>query len=313
MRIKERARSFSGVGLFLVVMVVVAAVGGLLLATVSGFLAASSGARVDWQQTAGPIGGVVNRMKLMNGEVWASLYSGGIYKFADNRWQQIGIGHGLPENRIFDFVVAPDDSKTIYATQLVACLAKSTDGGKNWQGLCDGLLPQIKFDNYSSKALAFDPKDNKVLYMAGKNERDIASIVMSPDRGKTWKVVHDFAKEMPINHLVFFHDRMYLATENDGVYRSDNRGKSWMPLQTGLDQMQTGQFVTDLDGKNLYLFTGLLQYNVRGGGSVYVLDEATSRWKTLGGPEAVTSMTWNSGALWAGNVGGEIWRRDAKG
>ncbi|OGJ56994.1 hypothetical protein A3H22_03605 [Candidatus Peribacteria bacterium RIFCSPLOWO2_12_FULL_55_15] len=287
--------------------------GGFLFATVSGFLAASSVARVDWQQTAGPIGGVVNRMKLINGEVWASLYSGGIYKFADNRWQQIGIGHGLPENRIFDFVIAPDDPKTIYAAQLVACLAKSTDGGKNWKGLCDGLLPQVKFDNYSSKALAFDPKDNTVLYVAGKNERDDASILMSPDRGKTWKIVHDFAKEMPINNLVFFHDRMYLATENDGVYRSDDRGKRWIPLQIGLDQMQAGQFVVDPDWKNLYLFTGLLQYNVRGGGSIYVLDEAASRWKQLGGPEGVTSMTWGAGALWAGNVAGEIWRRDAKG
>ncbi|MBI2636550.1 hypothetical protein HYW84_04495, partial [Candidatus Peregrinibacteria bacterium] len=56
---------------------------GVLFATVSGFRATGSSARVDWQQTAGPIGGVVNRMKTINGEVWASLYSGGIYKFAD--------------------------------------------------------------------------------------------------------------------------------------------------------------------------------------------------------------------------------------
>ncbi|MBI2117614.1 hypothetical protein HYT95_01825, partial [Candidatus Peregrinibacteria bacterium] len=269
-------------------------------------------ARVDWQQTAGPIGGVVNRMKTINGEVWASLYSGGIYKFADNRWQQIGIGHGLPENRIFDFVVAPDDPKTVFAAQLVACLAKSADGGKNWQGLCSEFLPQVKFDNYSSKALAFDPKDNNVLYIAGKNERDVASVIMSPDRGKTWKMVHDFAKEMPINHLVFFHDRLYLATENDGVYRSDDRGKSWKVLSAGLDQMPTGQFVVDPDGKNVYLFTGLFQYNLRNGGKVYVLDEEGSRWKPLGGPEGATSMIWNDGALWVGTVAGEIWRKDAK-
>lgn len=304
---------FAGIGVLLLMLVGIIAAANLLPATVSSFLAAAPGARVDWKQTAGPIGGVVNRMKTINGEVWASLYSGGIYKFANNQWQQIGIGHGLPENRIFDFVVAPDDPKTIYAAQLVACLAKSTDGGNNWKGLCNGLLPQIHVDNYSSKALAFDPRDSRALYMAGKDYRDEASIVMSPDRGKTWTMVHDFAKEMPINHLVFFHDRMYLATENDGVYRSDDRGKSWVALSTGLDQMQTGQFVVDADGKNLYLFTGLLQYNVRAGGKVYVLDEGAARWKSLGGPDSVTSLLWNNGVLWAGNIAGEIWRRDTKG
>lgn len=310
--IRRRVRFFPGVSLLLIVMSLVAG-GGLLLATANIFLAIAPGLHVDWQQTAGPIGGVVNRMKIVNGQPWASLYSGGIYKFTGSQWQQIGIFHGLPENRAFDFVVDPVDSKTIYAAQLIACLAKSTDGGNSWRGLCDGFLPQMKVDNYSSKSIAIDPKDHMKIYLAGKDYHEDASIVMSPDQGKTWTMVHAFGKSMPINHLVFFHDRMYLATEDEGVYRSDDRGKSWNALSTGLNQMQTGQFVTDGDGKNLYLFTGLLQYNVREGGSAYVLDEATSRWKPLGGPEAVTSMTWNSAALWAGNVAGEIWRRDAKG
>ena len=304
---------FAGIGVLLLMLVGLIAAADLLPATVGRFFAATPGARVDWEQTSGPIGGVVNRMKTINGEAWASLYSGGIYKFANNQWQQIGIGHGLPENRIFDFAVAPDDSKTMYAAQLVACLAKSADGGNNWRGLCDVFLPQLRVDNYSSKALAFDPKDARVLYVAGKDHRDVASIIRSPDRGKTWTMVHDFAKEMPINHLVFFHDRMYLATENDGVYRSDDRGKSWTALQAGLDQVHAGQFVVDESGKNLYLFTGLLQYNVREGGKAYVLNEQASHWKPLGGPEAVTSMTWNNQALWAGNVAGELWRKDAKG
>ncbi|MBI1812318.1 hypothetical protein HYR82_00865 [Candidatus Peregrinibacteria bacterium] len=304
----QQAISLSGIGLQLAV--IVAAGGGLFPATVS---AGTSESHVDWQQTAGPIGGVINRMKTVNGEVWASLYSGGIYKFIGSQWQQIGIWHGLPENRAFDFVVDPVDSHIVYAAQLIACLAKSTDGGKSWQGLCDGFLPQLQVDNYSSKSIAIDPKDHRKIYVAGKDYHEEASIVMSPDQGKTWMMVHAFGKPMPINHLVFFHDRMYLATESEGVYRSDDRGKSWTALSAGLDQMRTGQFVVDPDGKNLSLFTGLLQYNVREGGKAYVLDEGASRWKSLGGPDLVTSLTWNNGALWAGNVAGEIWRNDAKG
>ena len=268
--------------------------------------------RVDWQQTAGPIGGVVNRMKTVNGEVWASLYSGGMYKFSGNQWKQIGIFHGMPENRAFDFVVDPMDPKTIYAAQLIACLAKSTDGGNSWEGLCDGFLPQMKVDNYSSKSIAIDPQDHKKIYLAGKDYHEDASVVMSPDQGKTWTMVHAFNKPMPINHLVFFHDRMYLATESDGVFRSDDDGRSWIALNTGLHEMQMGQFVADTEGKNLYLFTGLLQYNVREGGTAYVFDENASLWKPLGGPERITSMAWNSGALWAGNVAGEIWKKETK-
>lgn len=299
--------------ILLIVAVVVATWGGLLLATVGGFRAATPGTHIDWQQTSGPIGGVVNRMKTINGEVWASLYSGGIYKFANNRWQQIGIDYGLPENRAPDFTADPDNPKTVYAAQLIACLAKTTDGGNSWKGLCDGFLPQIKVDNYSSQSIAFDPKDRKKMYVAGKDYQEQASIVISPDQGKTWAMVHQFEEPLAFNHLVFFHDRMYLTTQDNGVYRSDDRGKSWFALSTGLDQMQTGQFVTDGDGKNLYLFTGRLQYNVREGGTAYVLDEMAKKWKPLGGPDGVTSMTWSNGALWAGNVPGEIWKRDAKG
>lgn len=308
----KKARSFTMMGLLLAVVLGSATGGGLLLATVNHFLAVSPGSHVDWQQTAGPIGGVVNRMKTINGEVWASLYSGGIYVFRNNRWQQIGIGHGIPENRAFDFVADPADPKTIYAAQLIACLAKSTDGGNIWKGLCDGFLPQMQVDNYSSKAIVFDPKDKKKMYVAGKDYHEEASIVMSPDQGKTWTMVHAFGKPMPINHLVFFHDNMYMATESDGAYRSDNSGKSWVPLSDGLDRMQTGQFVADAEGKNLYLFTGLLQYNVREGGKAYVLDEGAARWKPIGGPDLVTSMVWNDQALWVGNVAGEVWRKDAK-
>lgn len=306
-------KACAGVGVLLLMLVGLIVTTDLLSATVGRFLAATPGARVDWTQTAGPIGGVVNRMKTINGEVWASLYSGGIYKFANNQWQQIGIFHGLPENRIFDFVVDPVDPKTVYAAQLIACLAKSTDGGKSWEGLCPGFLEQMHVDNYSSKSIVINPKDHMQIYMAGKDYHENASIVMSSDQGKTWKMVHAFGKPMSINHLVFFHDSMYLATENEGVYRSDDWGKSWKAFSAGLQEVETGQFITDGDRKSLYLFTGLLQYNVREGGSAYVLDEATSRWKPLGGPVAVTSMTWNGGALWAGNVAGEIWKRDAEG
>ncbi len=292
--------------------------GSVALLLSGGTVASLSGegtptAHVDWQQTSGPIGGVVNRMKTINGEVWASLYSGGIYKFVNNHWQQIGIWHGLPENRAPDFIADPDNPKIVYAAQLIACLAKTADGGNSWKGLCDGFLPQMKVDNYSSKSITIDPKDHRKIYVAGKDYHEEASIVMSPDQGKTWTMVHAFGKPMAINHLVFFHDRMYLATESDGVYWSDDHGKSWTALSTGLDQMQTGQFVVDPDGKNLYLFTSLLQYNVREGGKAYVLDEPGSRWKSLGGPSLVTSLTWNSDALWAGNMSGEIWKKDAKG
>ena len=48
---------------------------------------------LGWTQTAGPLGGIVIRMILHQGTVWASLYSGGIYELqSDDLWKQIAVG-----------------------------------------------------------------------------------------------------------------------------------------------------------------------------------------------------------------------------
>ena len=45
-----------------------------------------------WTQTSGPLGGIVIRMILHQGTIWASLYSGGIYELqSDDSWKQIAI------------------------------------------------------------------------------------------------------------------------------------------------------------------------------------------------------------------------------
>lgn len=264
-----------------------------------------------WEQTAGPLGGTVIKMLTINGVPFASLYSGGVYAVENDRWKQMGINHGLPENRAFDLITDPNNTQIIYSAMMIACGAKSVDGGATWTGFCDSMLADLGIDNFSSDTLALDPNDSTIIYMAGHADDGTRMFIESVDGGDSWQLLSTFDEELYFNHLVFFHDALYLCTRSNGVYRSTDRGVTWDPLNTGLTEDGTIRFAIDASADVLYVATGLFQFNVRSGGHIYQLSDDETRWNMLDGPDNVTGIATNNGILWVGTEDGEIWRRNS--
>ncbi len=264
---------------------------------------------VAWNSAAGPLGGVVTKMLTVNGEPWAALYSGGIFAYRNAGWQQIGIGHGLPENRIFDIVADPVDSAVVYAAQMIGCLAKSTNGGKTWQGLCDAMLEPLGVENFSSETLALDPQDHATFIVAGQGMGRTSLVVQSKDQGATWETLSEFPEDVHFTHLIFHRDALYLGTRSNGVYRSMDRGKSWAQFSKGMKEQGGIRFAVDPTTDDLYVVGGLLQFNERVGGGLYVL--GADAWKQVNGPVAVTSIAAGSSGVWIGDENGGVWNNDA--
>lgn len=262
----------------------------------------------SWQQTSGPVGGVVSKMLTINNEPIASLYSGGIYAYRDNRWQQVGINHGLPENRAFDIVADPTDSNYIYSGMMIACAARSIDGGTNWVGLCDSMLATLGVDNFSTDTLALDPTDPATLYIAGRGSDDTRYFLKSPDRGDTWEIVSTFEEGYFFNHLVAFNNKLYMGLRSGGVLVSSDNGITWTALNDGLSEDGVIRFAIDDTNQRLYVCTGLFQFNIRTGGTVYQLDTTETTWEPMSGPSDATGLAWLDDRLWVGTYTGEIWR-----
>ncbi len=267
-----------------------------------------------WTQTSGPLGGVVIRMIPHAGTIWASLYSGGIYELqTDNSWKQIAVGHGIPEVRAFDIVTDPSNVNIAYVPEMIACVAKTTNKGVSWQGLCDQVIKDIEpSDNFNSHTLALDPENPKILYLPGHTLDQTSMLLVSKDAGERWEKRFVFDKHYDFNHLFFFDSKMYLATRDDGVFVSSDQGKSWTPFNQGLQDLKTARFVNFKN--SLYLLGAQLQFNARMGGELYTLAPNGAFWEKISGLEQVTGIgtddsqlfvaTWNPDPkLWVSGDG----------
>ncbi len=273
---------------------------------VLSIIVAGSPVQADWEQLNGPLGGIVNVMTYHQNRLLATLYSGGIYEFKDGgRWSQIAINAGLPENRTFDLTTSGD---TIYATQMIACGAKSTDGGETWEGLCDPILAAIAGDNYSSEAVVIDPDDSNTVYLFGHDQDNLATLLVSADAGDSWVINYTFSDAVNFTDAVFYHDQLWVSTRAHGVYVSADSGSSFTAASDGLAADTTIGFVMDTDRDRLYLGNGLVQYNIRTGGAVYQLADDETSWEVIDAPDNVTGVAYHDAALWLGTDTGEFWK-----
>ncbi|MBI4014827.1 MAG: hypothetical protein HY365_02630, partial [Candidatus Aenigmarchaeota archaeon] len=107
------------------------------------------------------------------------------------------------------------------------------------------------------------------------------------------------------NHIFFFNSKMYLATDNDGVFVSSDAGKSWTPFNRGLSDLKTARFV---NFKNtLYLLGAQIQFNTRMGGGLYRLATDGLSWEKVPGMEQVTGLAADDTRLFVAT-----WNPDAK-
>ena len=276
-----------------------------------------------WTQTLGPLGGVVIRMIPHAGTIWASLYSGGIYELQpDDSWKQIAVGYGIPEVRAFDIVADPSNVNIAYVPEMIACVAKTTNKGVSWQGLCDQVIRDIEAPNFNSHTLALDPENSKILYVPGHTHDQTSMLIVSTDSGEHWEKRFTFEKHYDFNHLFFFDSKMYLATRDDGVLVSSDKGKSWTPFNNGLKDLKTARFVNFKN--SLYLLGAQLQFNSRFGGKIYQRTSDGSAWKIIPGLDEVTGIgadenylyaaTWNPDPkLWVSSDGNTFAERASQG
>lgn len=285
-----------------------AALIGALIA-VSGAAALPARAAVTWSATTGgPLGGTITRMRTVGGQIWATVYSGGIFATGGSSWSQIAIGRGIPENRAADLVVDPTDAATAYVPEMIGCAARTTDGAATWSGLCDRMLEPAGGDNFSANTVALDPASPSTVYVPGHTHTGETMLMVSTDRGETWTKRSTFPQLYDFNHLWFFGERMFLGTRFDGVFVSDDRGATWSAFNTGLASLTTTRFATF--GGRLYMTGGLLQYNVRTGGPLYRLNDAGTAWQHVPGPTRVTGLAVSEDAttLWLGGEDDLMWR-----
>lgn len=164
--------------------------------------------------------------------VFAGSYTGGLYKSVDSgaSWSNV-----LSKIYVYDFIISPVDSNTIYAAGFYADhgrVLKTTDGGASWNQVYneDSLNNQVR-------AIAINPENPSQIVIGMSS----GAVVKSADGGATWQFANNFKDQ--VNRILWQGGNVYVLLKAKGLYMS-----------TGFADNFTG--ITASMGKSSGIFNG---------------------------------------------------------
>ncbi len=150
--------------------------------------------RLFASQTSGWFGQMIQRSD-DGGETWEAVGNEFKYEGVPGTHQWYdGTQHPWEFKRVWHLEPSPGDPDTVYAGAEDAALFKTTDGGRNWQE-----LPGVR----SAKGHLWQP---------GAGGMCLHTIVLDPSRP----------------------ERLFIAISAAGVFRTDDGGQTWRPMNRGL-------------------------------------------------------------------------------
>jgi photosystem II stability/assembly factor-like uncharacterized protein len=179
-------------------------------------------------------------------------------------WAPVHVGM-IDDSDVMTLTIDRWHPQTIYAT---ACsgVYRSTEGALSWT-----KLPGIPFS--SRRTRAFSQGGDASVLLAGTTE----GLWISEDSGDTWLRVTP--KELVVNALLVQPDgTIVLGTEEAGVLRSSDHGRTWTPSNTGFSERFVSKLLFDTAGSRLLVAVwGDARY-----GGVFASSGVRGPWTRLG-------------------------------
>jgi photosystem II stability/assembly factor-like uncharacterized protein len=250
----------------------------------------------QWNHT-GPEGGEVRAMCIAdNNDIFATPWSGGIYKSTDNGTSWIAVNNGLTEISITVTALGANGSN-IYAGTWGNGVFLSTDYGDNWVEVNNSITANKHVEAFAVKGISvfmgsregfFRTTDNGTSWeqktgLPSLDVRDIAvldtivfvslwggnKVYRSTDDGMSWTQASNgitFNLDDPC--LSVSGNSIFLGTYSHGVYRSTDNGDNWSEINNGIPATSTVRDFA-VSGSNLFAAT-------RGGGIFLTTNNGTS-------------------------------------
>lgn len=155
---------------------------------------------------------------------WASRDAGLFYTYNNgNSWTQAPAP--LNTGIVFSVAVHPKNKCLIMATN-GSRVYKSVDCSRSWEEVhreerAPARITSLKFH-------AFEPYE---LFMTKEN----GDVLVSSDIGISWTIAARQARGIVhIESDPFVADRLYISTRSAGLFRSEDRGRTWQDISTGI-------------------------------------------------------------------------------
>ncbi len=229
------------------------------------------------------------------GDAWQLFETGN----GGNTWQQIYTdqvppdsgawqGRGIETTVVYDIEVDPANSNNVYIGYADVGFHKSMDGGLTFKRFSQGLdHPGNVFD------IEIDPDNPNVIYASsGRWEWNSGDVVYSEDFGQTWEVIGNPESGLPdaaVYELVLDHNSpidkriLYAASFGNGVYKSEDGGRSWIEINQGLSisgNRTVSSLAIDPADSNV-LYAGVAMEGTGQYGGVYKTEDGGMSWNKV--------------------------------
>jgi photosystem II stability/assembly factor-like uncharacterized protein len=230
-----------------------------------------------------------------NGKQTFYLAAGnGVFKSEDNEknWK-ITTGWNITE--CLKVVIDPKNPNTVYAATAYGVF-KTTDGGKTWVEKNVGLICTF------TPTLIIDKHNSELLFCATES-----GIHRSQNGGDSWEPIALLGNgirniiQHPINSNI-----LAVGTEDDGVFFSNDHGKSWQPKNNGLTH-KTVYALAFLPRDEKIIYVGTFQ------GGIFKSENGGESWQTKNNNlrildiHALLVNPKNTRIVYAGTLNDGIW------
>ncbi|OGS36050.1 MAG: hypothetical protein A2293_05950 [Elusimicrobia bacterium RIFOXYB2_FULL_49_7] len=211
-----------------------------------------------WIQTNCPTGNNILALAANGSNLYAGLYSAGVYLSSDNGSTWTEISDGLPDNTTV-YALLPYNAN-LYAGTYGKGVYLSKDNGTTWLSANNGLPSNATVTVLSVMASHL---------IAGTYAKGIYT---SADEGGTWTASSTgLPVNQTINAITISGTTVFIGVES-GIYRSSDDGATWSAACTGLPGNVIVNGLTAL-GSTIYAGTN--------GGGVYYSNDDGNNWTAL--------------------------------
>jgi photosystem II stability/assembly factor-like uncharacterized protein len=314
-----------------------------------------------WVRTGGPLGGLGYDVRMRPDEpdvmyvtdAWAGVHistDGGQTWFPSNEGITTRTGESGDAIPVFCLTIDPHDPDIIWiGTQHLRGIFKSTDGGRTWVEMDDGV---VELEGITFRGITVDPRSSDVVYAAAEIsswawaqeeqpgrefDKTRGVVYRTTDGGQNWTAIwrgDNLARYVwidPGNSDVIYistgifdreaanSDHQTNAPGGEGVLRSTDGGATWQPVNEGIANLYVGTlFMHPQDPGVLLAGAGNNAYP--DGGGVYLTTDGGTSWEAVVRDENINAVEFalsapnvayagSEGAVYRSEDGGRSWDR----
>ena len=256
----------------------------------------------------------------------------GVYKSTDGGITWVWKSQGLAYRSIYSIAVDPHNPRIAYAGTYTGKVYKTVNGGESWFQSSTNIQDQAIV--YS---IVIDPIDSDKIFIGTRGISNNGGppwngvLYRSTDEGSSWVPVltnvggssqEDWAYAVTLHPK--YPNLVFAATHEHGIYRSENSGKNWEPVNIGLDDgittMSTRGIVVNPNSpeSSPIVYTGVWKYegvfrSNNGGEYWFPVDNGSAGTRIYSmsinpkNSNIVYAATYSGGVLKTSN-GGDSWK-----